>query len=76
MGELTVKELFGYFWNFGLPITMFSIWSYAGYKGWWVWRRELDTSVSTCGEWKTIAMRSLGYAETTAAVAQKVLDKP
>lgn len=62
MGEVTVKELFYYVWNFGLPVVMSGIWTYAVYKGWYVPARELTACELRCTEQKTLTDKWEGVA--------------
>lgn len=82
MAELTVGELARLFWNSGLPIFMFGLWTYAGYKGWWVWGRERDAALAlalknevAANEYKSMTFRLLGHGERSQELLAEAVKK-
>jgi hypothetical protein len=74
--ELTVKELFGYFWNFGLPVVMFAIIIWTGSRGdVWVWARENKQVRTDCDYYKAGYERLLGHFELSLGIAEKMASK-
>lgn len=43
---------------------------YGSYKGIWVWGRQLQKSETEAAEWKAMALRAAGLAETSVSIAK------
>lgn len=63
-GDPTFYELVQ---SFGLPIAIFIIILFGGYKRWWVWGYQLKDSQQRELDWKEIALRGTLIAERTSS---------
>lgn len=62
-------DLWTYIRDGGLPFLLAFI-IFAGYKGWWVWGRQLQDVEHERDEWKALALKTTGLGEKALDVAQ------